>query len=219
MEDLYRIIHDPSKDLYTQLDEQVDAFWEWSKSQKHEYEWETGYENWTLLYALFSKFIETTECSQWTQKTINNLLYLIARDNECGVLMNQLCEKPESLLFLAKEGLHDPDCDARWQLAHYLTQIVGSYPEAEEIICKFSDDQDEYVRRRATLALGTIKSKYAEEKAIIAWNTNWEYQRIAALEVFDQIESEKLEPYLKLALTSEFQYLRAHAEKIRSRIG
>ncbi|CAM3605372.1 hypothetical protein PALU110988_30250 [Paenibacillus lupini] len=43
MDDLYKIIHDPNKDIYQKLDEQIDAFWQWSKTIKHEFEWETTY--------------------------------------------------------------------------------------------------------------------------------------------------------------------------------
>jgi len=214
MKEPHRIIHDSSKDIYTKLDELVNDFWEWSKSQKHEYEWETEYDNWTTIHTIFSELIETTGPSYWSQRTIHNLLYIIARDNECEILINKLCERPKSLLFLAQEGLFYPDLDVRWQLAHYLIKISEHYSEAEEIILKFTNDRDEYVRRRAMLALGYIKSQYAEEKAIIAWNTNLEYQRIAALEVLYQIKSKKLEHYLKLALHSEFEYVRSNAERI-----
>lgn len=219
MKELHRIIHDASKDIYTKLDVVVNDFWEWSKFQKHEYEWETEYDNWAIINTIFAELVETTEHSHWSRKTINNLLYSIARDHECTILINKLCEKPISFLFLAQEGLFYADIDVRWQLAHYLTKIHESYSEAEELIYKFSDDSDEYVRRRALLALGYIKSKYAEEKALMAWNTNLEYQRIAALEVLYQIKSKKLEHYLKLARNSDFKYLRFNAERIIQELG
>ncbi|NGZ77699.1 HEAT repeat domain-containing protein [Saccharibacillus alkalitolerans] len=213
------IIHDSSKDIYTKLDERVNDFWEWSKTQKPEYEWETEYESWAIVNFLFSELVETTEHSYWSRKTINNLLYMIARDHECGILINKLCERPKSLLFLAQEGLFHPDPEVRWQLAHYLTKISAQYSEAEEIIREFSEDHDEYVRRRAILALGYIKSKYAEERAVMAWNTNLEYQRIAALEVLYQMKSKELEQYLKLARNSEFEYVRSNAERITKQLG
>ncbi|OWA37714.1 hypothetical protein B9G55_06610 [Saccharibacillus sp. O16] len=203
-----------ASDLYNELDEWVDDFWTWAKSQKQEYEWETDYEHWPRIYSVFSKLIETTEPSHWYRKTINNLLYLIARDHECTGLIHKVSEKPESLLFLAQEGLFYPDPDVRWQLAYCLTKISKSYPKAESIICTFCDDSDEYVRRRATLALGSIQSGYAEEKAIAAWKMNLEYQQIAALEVLKQIESKQLEHYVKLAANSEFKYVRSYAERI-----
>ncbi|TYP73409.1 hypothetical protein BCM02_107393 [Paenibacillus methanolicus] len=77
MEDLYKIIHAPDKDVYQKLDEQVDAFWRWSKTVKQEFEWETMYPNWELLNTIFDKLIDTTSCIEWDQRTINNLLYVI----------------------------------------------------------------------------------------------------------------------------------------------
>lgn len=52
MDDLYFVIYDKSKDIYTKIDEQVDEFWKWSKNEKQVKEWETTYEHWTLIYTL-----------------------------------------------------------------------------------------------------------------------------------------------------------------------
>jgi len=214
MDDIYRILNDPSKDIYTKLDEQANEFWDWSKSQKQIYEWETNYPNWHLLTTLFSHLVETTECTSWSQKTINNLLYLIARDNECEQLVDKLSETPLNFIFLAKEGLQYPDSNARWQLAHYLSELPETCLETGELIYNYFKDDDEYVRRRALLALGLINSKYSEQSALESWEINLEYQKIAALEVLYQIKSTYLEPYLQLALIDKHKFVRANAERI-----
>ncbi|MEC0174587.1 HEAT repeat domain-containing protein [Paenibacillus favisporus] len=189
MDDLYKIIHDPNKDIYQKLDEIVDTFWQWSKTIKHVFEWETRYQNWELLNTLFDKLIDTTTCYDWDQKTINNLLFIIGRDNECELLVSKLAEIPEYLLFLGQEGLSYPDADTKWQLAHYLSNIASIQLEAEEIILKYYEDQNEYVKRRALLALGIIKSRHAEQCALESWKTGMKYQKLAALEVLKQINS------------------------------
>jgi hypothetical protein len=189
MDDLYRIIHASDKDIYQKLDEQVDEFWQWSKTLKHELEWETSYPNWEMLKTFFDKLIETTNHLEWDQRIVNNLLYIIGRDNECQLLIDKITEFPDSLIFLAKEGIHYPDSDTKWQLAHYLTECVSTHPEAMEIIYRYYDDQNEYVKRRALLALGRIRSKYAEQCALESWSTGMEYQKIAALEVLHQLNS------------------------------
>ncbi|WP_201009043.1 HEAT repeat domain-containing protein [Paenibacillus glycanilyticus] len=189
MVDLYKIIHDPNKDIYQKLDEQIDAFWQWSKTIKHEFEWETTYHNWELLNTIFNILIDTTTYYDWDQRTINNLLYIIGRDNECEFLVHKLTDTPESLLFLGKQGVSYPDVETKWQLAHYLSQIALILPEAEEIIVKYYEDSDEYVKRRALLALGIIESSYAEQFALESWKTGMKYRKLAALEVLKQINS------------------------------
>ncbi|MFB9326193.1 HEAT repeat domain-containing protein [Paenibacillus aurantiacus] len=189
MDDFHTIIHDPNKNVYRKLDEQVDTFWSWSKTVKHEFEWETMYPNWELLKIIFDKLIDTTSCFDWDQTTINNLLFIIGRDNECELLVSKVAESPMSMLFLGTEGISYPDADTKWQLAHYLTQIASVEPEAEETILKYYEDQNEYVKRRALLALGIIKSRHAEQCALESWKTGLKYQKIAALEVLKQIIS------------------------------
>ncbi|TXK80681.1 HEAT repeat domain-containing protein [Paenibacillus sp. N3.4] len=156
MEELYFIIHDNSKDIYTKIDEQIDKFWKWSKNQKQVKEWEPNYELWTLIYTLISKLFENSEYKDWDRKTINNLLYIIGRDNECEEIIDQLTRKPSILYPLAEEALNYHDNDTRWQFAHYLGRITQKEPRAKELIVKFSEDYVEYVRRRALAALETI---------------------------------------------------------------
>lgn len=196
MEDWYNIVHDPNKDIYQILDEQVNTFWRWSKTVKQESEWVTLYPNWELLNTIFNSLLDTTSYFDWDQRTINNLLYIIGRDNECELLIQKVAEYPKSILFLGKEGLSSSDADTKWQLAHYLTHAKSLQPETEEVILKYFKDQNEYVRRRALLSLGILKSKYAEQCALESWRTGLKYQKLAALEVLKQIGSPH---YLSLA--------------------
>lgn len=189
MDDWYKIIQDPAKDIYQKLDEQVDDFWRWSKTIKHELEWEVSFPRWELLNTIFDTLIATTTNHTWEQRTVNNLLFIIGRDNESELLIRKITEYPESLLFLGKEGITYSDSDTKWQLVHYLTECFPTHFEVEEIIYRYYEDQNEYVKRRALLALGIIKSKYAEQCALESWRTGMKYQKLAALEVLIQLNS------------------------------
>ncbi|MDI4647907.1 HEAT repeat domain-containing protein [Cohnella hashimotonis] len=190
MDNWYKIIQDPNKDMYQKLDEQVDEFWHWSKSVKQDLEWETNYPHWTILNTIFNSIIETTDPNKWDRRTINNLLYILGRDNECELLIQKLSEFPASFIFLSEEGIHYPDRDAKWQLAHYLTKCTSThFSEAEQLLIKYYEDENEYVKRHALLALGIIKSNYAEKCALNSWSTGIKYQRIAALQVLKQLDS------------------------------
>ncbi len=153
MEDFYRIINDQSKDIYTKVDERVDDFWKWSKTVKQTYEWETNYPDWSLLITLVFTLIETTNYTEWDQKTINNLLYIIARDNECETIIEKLTERTNNYLYLAEEALKYSDNDTRWQFAHYLIKIEDRETDVRELLYKFANDYVEYVRSRAIEAI------------------------------------------------------------------
>ncbi|MEK4356428.1 hypothetical protein NYE48_05115 [Paenibacillus sp. FSL M7-1455] len=129
MDSLYKNYTDPSKDIYLKLDDQTNAFWEWSKNQKQILEWETDYNDWNLIYALTQEIFDTTRYDDWEVRTINNLLYIIARDNECETIIEQLIGQPQSFISLSIEALRYPDSEARCQFAHYLSKIANQYIE------------------------------------------------------------------------------------------
>jgi len=212
--DYIEYINDSFKSVEVKIDEQVDEFWQWSKNQKQIYEWEACYSEWGLIYRLFEQFVQSVNLTLLDQKTINNILFLVARDNDCERLIETLSRNPVCLIFFAKECLMYQDDSARWQFAHYLSKIYEDNPKVEDIILKYCNDHAEYVRRRALLSLSYINSKYTEEKAIEAWDSNVEYQKIAALEALYQVESQRLEGYLKLGLNDPFEHVRENSERI-----
>lgn len=64
-----------------------------------------------------------------------------------------------------------------------------------------------------------MKSKYAENLAVEAYSTNYEYQKIAALEVLHMMNSQKLNEYLKLSELSESTHVRNSAQRIKTERG
>ncbi len=92
-------------------------------------------------------------------------------------LKETLTSWPKHLLALAKVGLQSAEQDARWQLADALGSSQGAHEEEVlPILEAYAADHDEYVSRRALLALGRRRSPIAEALAQRAWgrgmNTN-----------------------------------------------
>ncbi|MDO3410922.1 hypothetical protein QWJ34_14215 [Saccharibacillus sp. CPCC 101409] len=201
--------------LETRLSEYTGDFLQWAGGQKRIGEWETDYPEWDSIDALLEQLVRSTDFTRWSWRTVNNILYLVARDNECERLIDTLTGNPEAFICLAREGLRYPDDDARWQFAHHLSDIAGEYPEAEPIMLDYCTDTSEYVKRRALLALGYVKSVHAEAKAIEAWHSNLEYQKMAALETLYQVRSPQLDAYLEFGLNDKFKYVRENAERIK----
>lgn len=202
--------------VINELENQMKLCRKWSESvDTGYYNWEDDYPNWNDVTKIFFRVLQELPLLHWSNDVINNMLYILARDHESEILAMELIEFPQHLLLLGQYGYNYPDYKARWQLCYYLSDVYHLEPKVESIILHYvQKDPEEYVRRRALLSLGYIKSKYAEEYALKAWSTNLEYQRIAALEVLHHMNSKYLEQYLKKALNDESDFVRQNAERI-----
>lgn len=86
----------------------------------------------------------------------------------------------------------------------------------EPLLLQFAHDEDEYVRRQALMALGTLGSPLVEDLAEAAWQTGHEYQRMAVLAALRDVQSPALDDYLARAESDGRQYLLHYAAKIRA---
>lgn len=182
-------------------------------------EWECFYADWQEIYRAFSAFVSATTCQEWDAKLKETLLYIIARDNEEQVLAKAVAKNPDDLICLAERALASPERDARWQLAAELGGLDHRLTEAEPLLLQYARDEDEYVRRRALIALADCGSSKVEELAVSAWAAAeaWqEYQRMAVLYALWKVGSRQLETYLAEADADGRQYLVAYAARIRS---
>lgn len=160
-------------------------------------------------------YISDSEVEEWDESVAGLLLYTIARDNEIEHIAGQLREIPEKLHALAQAAVRSGEKDAKWQLAEQLSHCPGR-EGTESLLLALTADADEYVRRRALMALGRIKSDQVETLVGRAWNSGNEYQRMAVLDALHNLQSEKLALYLDMAQADDRQYLTAFADRIRS---
>jgi hypothetical protein len=106
-------------------------------------EWETEYEAWGALRRATERVLELPELHDQDE-----LLYVLARDNECELVLENLLEHPEHGMRLARAGVGCGDHEARWQLAVFLRK--QSTQEAGELLERYKNDDHEYVRRSAS---------------------------------------------------------------------
>ncbi len=201
------------------LEDQVARFRSWAEaypSAERFGEWECDYDDWWSVYDAFLPFVATTTCQEWSSATTQMLLYIIARDNEFGQLAHEVAKNPNNLLCLAKRVVDSPEPDARWQIAVELGQMAGPSAQVEEILTQFAHDDDEYVRRRALIALADIGSPHVADFVEPAWDTGHEYQRMAVLHALRAIGSPQLEEYLARADADGRQHLVDYAMRIRA---
>ncbi|TWA94343.1 HEAT repeat domain-containing protein [Bradyrhizobium stylosanthis] len=214
---------EPSKQFgiaETRLVEAVTAFRNWADCypvNQRSGEWECDYDEWRSITSAFAAFLDSSDPELWNASTTEMLLYILARDNEMEMLKRELITRPGYLLALARAALHSTERDARWQLADALGSVELTAGEVEPLLAQLFHDGDEYVSRRALLALARRRSNEAEPLAVRAWCTEHEYQRMAALEALSACRSPLLQSYLDLAESDGRQYLVNFANELRSK--
>lgn len=143
-----------------------------------------------------------------------SFLSLLARDNEVEELADLLSEHPATLAGVAEHVCAAPEStepDARWQIAACLPAIG---PDATPLLLTLFADDDEYVRRRALLSLGTLRAPAAERCAVAAWKSGLEYQRIVALHVLHEVRSPRFATYAALAADDPRPSVRQAAHRL-----
>lgn len=211
--------HSPAKDLH----EAVLAFRRWAHEEfpdKNEDndngEWELDTELFSLMCDRFRDAVTGIDVKDITAEIIDDLLYVIARDNECPILINEL--SPEYYGLLCKAVLDTPYTNAKWEFA----ETLKDHEEIRHLIFELLDTGDEYTERMALMSLSYLYPERTEEYAEKFWNRNIykedEYQKIMVLHALANIGSDKLPYYLDLADASSLKYLKENAEEIRKRM-
>jgi HEAT repeat protein len=177
-------------------------------------EWECDYTNWGDLYNAVTAYVTDSKVEEWDEVVAALLLYAIARDNELEHIAGQLRKTPEKLYALAQAAVRSGEKDAKWQMAEQLAHCPGQ-EGTEALLLVLATDPEEYVRRRALMALGRIKSSHVETLVEQAWDSGDEYQRMAVLDALHSVQSKKLAVYLDMARADGRQYLIAFANRIR----
>lgn len=178
-------------------------------------EWECDYPEWPSAYAAASDFLTEVHTEELAAEIINQLLYIIAADNECWIIVGEVAKYPEKLLYLAQAAIGSSYANAKWQFAVELGNLTVHKSEAERILFAFAKDEDEYTRRQALSALAKLGSPLVSELIESAWSSNHQYQRMTVLSALHKIASPELEKYLTLAELDGREYLVTWAARIR----
>jgi len=193
---------------------EIDKFESWAEVMLSEpstisAEWETEYPDWDAIEAHFKDFIRSLPSSRWNSNELSLLEYIIARDNECERLVEDLTD--DALIALSEYALIHGEQDSKWQLANALPRIADTQ-KAIGLIERYVNDAEEYVNRIALMALAKVDPQKAERYCEAHWIRNLygdidEYQRMAVLATLKEIGSPLLESYLKLAKEDGRPYL------------
>lgn len=190
---------------------EIERFKEYASCSFHgSAEWELEYPDWPRFEASLFAFLNETDSATW-----DDVLYAVARDNECENFIDRISEDTAVLISLAHRAIKSDETQAKWQIAEYLGRLV-ELEIAEPILRSLADDADEYVRRRALHALSILGSQETEKLAAKAWASGQLYQRIGALHALSNIGSSQLEHFLNLAEKDGRNHLKTNVVQIRA---
>lgn len=193
---------------------------EWSEMNDNG-EWEIDLDEFDKMCDIIFEIIETISYEDASEQMLDDILFGIARDNECSRIVYELLKYPDWYSVLCKKSLETDYINAKWQFAESLKDYKGQ-EKLHQLIFEFLNTDDEYTERLALKSLAHIYPDKAEKYAIEFWwrdkymdDHGSEYQKIMVLHVLNIIHSTELEKYLNLADQTGYYYLKENLKEIR----
>ena len=215
-----------AKDIRECLLEQVGKFHQWQEitypgktTEEIGGAWEVDYPAWNDIFDAFCHVLTQMDAETADSVLLDEMVYLIARDNEAEGFIQETTSHPQWFERLCRRAAASNESEAKWQFAAYLSECPCSQ-EVKDMILDFAKDPNEYVSRRALLAMPALRPDCVEQFAPLFWERNCyspelqEYQRIAVLVPLDAIHSALLPQYLERAKQDGRSYLLEHAKRI-----
>ena len=215
-----------AKDIRECLLEQARKFHQWQEitypgktTEEIGGAWEVDYPAWNDIFDAFCHVLTQMDAETADSVLLDEMTYLIARDNEAEGFIQETTSHPQWFERLCRRAAASNESEAKWQFAAYLPECPCSQ-EVKDMILDFAKDPNEYVSRRALLAMPALRPDCVEQFAPLFWERNCyppelqEYQRIAVLVSLDAIHSDLLPQYLERAKQDGRRYLLEHAKRI-----
>ncbi|MDE5873276.1 MAG: hypothetical protein K2H07_05120 [Lachnospiraceae bacterium] len=188
-------------------------------------EWELDLFEFDEMCSVIFDIIKNTSYTEATEQILDDMLFGIARDNECSRIVNMLIDYSGWYSVLCRKSLSTDYLNAKWQFAESLKDYKGQ-DNLHELIYEFLKVDDEYTERMALMSLAYIYPNQAEKYAIDFWHRDKykdndyenEYQKIMVLHVLYTISSDKIYEYLDLADQSIYCYLKENSKELREEL-
>ena len=219
-----------AKGIRERLLEQVGKFHQWQEitypgktTEEIGGAWEVDYPAWNDIFDAFCHVLTQMDAEMADSILLDEMVYLIARANEAEGFIQETTSHPKWFECLCRRAAASNESEAKWQFAAYLPECSCSQ-EVRDIILNFAKDPNEYVSRRALLAMPALRPDCVEQFAPLFWERNCyspelqEYQRIAVLVSLDAIHSDLLPQYLERAKQDGRSYLLEHAKRIEGEL-
>ncbi|MDO4168250.1 MAG: hypothetical protein Q4D32_12670 [Eubacteriales bacterium] len=120
-------------------------------------EWEISADCWDEMNTAYLNIVETYGAESLTEGLLDDMLYVIARDNECSHLLVKTLDYPDWFEVLCRHSINADYYNAKWQFAEQLGNYEGKR-EIKELLFYFIESGEEYVERMALKSLLAFKS-------------------------------------------------------------
>lgn len=174
----------PTVSFMEALEPEIERYCCWLSNAQGS-EWEDAYPNWPALYSATESALNR---GGFTDEQTEAILYVLAQDHEAERVRGYLAKRPTVGIQVGRAALEYPSRDARWQCADLLGEIGTS--EALDLVEQFLQDDHEYVRRRALLALRERHPETAESVARSWLDAEHEYSRMVALDTLHVLDAD-----------------------------
>lgn len=184
--------------MVSEFKKELDKFWNWAQISFDDYvsgvfppvarqpEWEGEYLNWESLASVTEELIlQFNKTQEYDKNDLRGILTVLAIDNESEGLQQFLTmtlTTPRFAHDLIEVSRSFESFHARWQMVEIVKsgQIADKASRLELFI---KNDRDQYVQRRALMALSEVNSDLAIHYAKIKIKDEDEYMRLTALDV------------------------------------
>lgn len=130
--------------------------------------WEVDYPYWNDAYAAFCNVLTQIDTASADSVLSNEMLYLIARDNEGESFIYETTLHTSWFEYLCRLAVSSDENEAKWQIAAYLPECKCGQ-DTKDLILNFAMDTNEYVSRRALIAMPDLRPDSVEEFAALFW--------------------------------------------------
>lgn len=192
---------------------------------------ESAYPQWQDIESFFKELIEAKKLDLLDEEDLNNLLYLIARNEENGRLIAWFSNAEQlsnivnlenadflKLAQIASRCTHNDYTAAKYQFAAAFRKFHHLTVEIEAILLRFFDDSDEYTRRQSLISLAKFKYPQIQELLKRSWEQEEdEHHKMACLFAIDEYlkDANLMRYYLALAEKEKGQYLTAFIRQLK----
>jgi HEAT repeat protein len=198
------------------LHDEINRFKDWAPPIDHRHgEWECDYEHWPQLWTAAISSIDQHSGRELSPDVAEDLLFVLARDNEAEHIRDHLVQTTDVLSTLAAYATKCSDADAKWQIV--VSVADAELPNAADLIRPFLNDDNEYVRRRSLMAFSLFAPREAEEIALQDLAATFEYTRIAALHVLHTVDSPQLASALQALENDPSPHVRHKVLELRGK--
>ena len=128
--------------------------------------WEVDYPAWNDIFDAFCHVLTQMDAETADSVLLDEMVYLIARDNEAEGFIQETTSHPQWFEYLCRKAAASNESEAKWQFAAYLPECPCSQ-EVKDMILDFAKDPNEYVSRRALLAMPALRPDCVDRKSVV----------------------------------------------------